>query len=157
MTCLEVLRATRSLQYVSSENRAFSIRETRSSRATPGTRRIIGQKETQCVSVHGSAGLSQPPLVFARQKTHLGTTVTHARPSSLRAAVRPRKKGTGGRSMAGKNEGPDGGRVQGAQRVQRVAVGWTVEGILRDVYPLQLAYTEPTKDNVQFAVDHVVH
>ena len=59
--------------------------------------------------------------------------------------------------MAGKNEEPDGGRAQGAQRVQRVAVGWTVEGILRDVYAVQLAYTKPTKDNVQFAVDHAVH
>jgi hypothetical protein len=52
--------------------------------------------------------------------------------------------------MAGKNEVP-------ATSAQQAAVRWTVEGILRDVYPVQLAYTKPTKDEVQFAVDHAVH
>jgi len=45
--------------------------------------------------------------------------------------------------MARKNE------VQ-ATSGQQAAVRWTVEGILRDVYPVQLAYTKPTKDEVQF-------
>ncbi|MGB0077026.1 MAG: hypothetical protein WBP87_05680 [Candidatus Sulfotelmatobacter sp.] len=43
------------------------------------------------------------------------------------------------------------------EAVQRIAVEWTIEGILREVFPVQLSFTQPTNDDVQQAVDHAVH